>query len=141
MDRSSAASGYILLLLARARANLELGHHVDAQVDLREVIRLEPTCGAAYRLLGEIAVQRDHRTAAATFFREAVRLEPNRDAARLFAQPARLARGSASSPRSPSYRTGSRVERDRRTRRGSVGTACSTSSARVASRPCIVPRC
>src|SRR5262245_27034292 len=94
MDLGSAGSGYLVLLLARARANLELGHDVDAQIDLREVIRLDPGCAIAFQLLGEIALPRDQHTAAATFFRTALRLDPNRDAVRLFEREPVFPRGS-----------------------------------------------
>jgi hypothetical protein len=64
------------LLLIRARAHIALRRDLDAQADLRDIIRLEPTCGIAYRLLGELAARRDENESAAIFFREALRLDP-----------------------------------------------------------------
>jgi hypothetical protein len=64
------------LLLIRARARMALRRDLDAQADLRDVIRLDPRCGLAYRLLGELAARRDEDAAAAGFFREALRLDP-----------------------------------------------------------------
>jgi hypothetical protein len=61
----------------RARAHIALRRDLDAQADLRDIIRLEPQCGIAYRLLGELAARRDENESAAIFFREAVRLDPD----------------------------------------------------------------
>lgn len=71
------------ILLMRARAHIALRRELDAQADLRDVIRLDPQCALAYRLLGEIAARRDDdASAAAVFFREALRLDPgDREAA------------------------------------------------------------
>lgn len=65
------------LLLFRARAHIALRRDLDAQADLRDIIRLEPQCGLAYRLLGELAARRDENESAAIFFREAIRLQPD----------------------------------------------------------------
>lgn len=64
------------LLLIRARARMALRRDLDAQADLRDVIRLDPGCGAAFRLLGELAARRDENDSATVFFREALRLDP-----------------------------------------------------------------
>lgn len=64
------------LLVIRARAHIALRRDLDAQADLRDIIRLEPQCGLAYRLLGELAARRDENESAAIFFREALRLDP-----------------------------------------------------------------
>jgi tetratricopeptide (TPR) repeat protein len=65
------------LLLIRARAQLALRRDLDAQADLRDIIRLDPQCSLGYRLLGELAARRDENESAAIFFREALRLDPN----------------------------------------------------------------
>ena len=65
------------LLLLRARAHIALRRDLDAQADLRDIIRLDPQCGIAYRLLGELAARRDENESAAIFFREALRLDPD----------------------------------------------------------------
>ncbi len=65
------------LLLLRARAHFALRRDLEAQSDLRDVIRLDPQCGRAYRLLGELAARRDEYKSAAIFFREALRLDPD----------------------------------------------------------------
>lgn len=65
------------LLLMRARAHIALRRDLDAQADLRDIIRLDAQCSLAYRLLGELAARRDENESAAIFFREALRLEPN----------------------------------------------------------------
>jgi tetratricopeptide (TPR) repeat protein len=64
------------LLLIRARAHIALRRTLDAQADLRDVIRIDAGCGTAFRLLGELAARRDENASAATFFREALRLNP-----------------------------------------------------------------
>jgi len=64
------------LLVMRARAHIGLRRDLDAQADLRDIIRLAPQCGLAYRLLGELAARRDENESAAIFFREALRLDP-----------------------------------------------------------------
>src|SRR6185503_5750506 len=70
------------ILIIRARAHIALRRDLDAQADLRDIIRLEPTCAIAYRLLGELAARRDENESAAIFFREALRLDPgDREAA------------------------------------------------------------
>jgi hypothetical protein len=65
------------LILIRARARMALRRDLDAQADLRDIIRLDPRCGLAYRLLGELAARRDENASAAVFFREALRLDPD----------------------------------------------------------------
>ena len=83
------------LLLLRARAQIALRRDLDAQGDLRDIIRLDPHCASAYRLLGELSARRNENASAAIFFREALRLTPDdRDAADWLAiveQPARPA--------------------------------------------------
>jgi tetratricopeptide (TPR) repeat protein len=70
------------LLLIRARAHIALRRDLDAQADLRDIIRLDPQCSTAYRLLGELAARRNENESAAIFFREALRLDPgDREAA------------------------------------------------------------
>lgn len=66
----------VQLLVIRARAHIALRRDLDAQADLRDIIRLDPQCGIAYRLLGELAARRDENESAAIFFREALRLDP-----------------------------------------------------------------
>jgi tetratricopeptide (TPR) repeat protein len=65
----------------RARAHIALRRELEAQADLRDIIRLDPSCGSAYRLLGELAARRDENDSAAIFFREALRLDPDDQAA------------------------------------------------------------
>jgi hypothetical protein len=65
------------LLLIRARAQIALRRDLEAQADLRDIIRLDPRCGMAYRLLGELAARRDENESAAIFFSEALRLDPD----------------------------------------------------------------
>jgi tetratricopeptide (TPR) repeat protein len=67
----------VALLLMRARAHIALRRDLDAQADLRDLIRLDPQCGIAYRLLGELAARRDENESAAIFFRESLRLDPH----------------------------------------------------------------
>ncbi len=69
--------GCVPLLLLRARAHIALRRDLQAQVDLREIIRVDPQCGVAYRLIGELAARRDENESAAIFFREALRLDPD----------------------------------------------------------------
>jgi tetratricopeptide (TPR) repeat protein len=70
------------LLLIRARAHIALRRDLDAQADLRDIVRLDAQCAMAYRLLGELAARRDENDSAAIFFREAIRLDPgDREAA------------------------------------------------------------
>lgn len=65
------------LIVIRARAHIALRRDLDAQADLRDIIRLDPACSMAYRLLGELAARRDENESAAIFFREAIRLDPS----------------------------------------------------------------
>ena len=65
------------LLLIRARAHIALRRDLEAQTDLRDIIRLDPQNSLAYRLLGELAARRDENESAAIFFREALRLDPH----------------------------------------------------------------
>jgi hypothetical protein len=67
---------HVPLLVLRARANIALRRDLEAQADLRDIIRLDPQCGTAYRLLGQLAARRDENESAAIFFREALRLDP-----------------------------------------------------------------
>ncbi len=70
------------LLVIRARAHIALRRELEAQADLRDIIRLQPGCAIAYRLLGQLAARRDENDSASTFFREALRLDPgDREAA------------------------------------------------------------
>jgi len=76
-DALEAEPEHVPLLLLRARANFALRRDLDAQGDLRDIIRLDPHCGTAYRMLGELAARRDEYESAGIFFREAVRLDPD----------------------------------------------------------------
>jgi tetratricopeptide (TPR) repeat protein len=76
-DALDAHTDQIPLLLLRARAHIALRRDLDAQADLRDIIRLDPQCALAFRLLGELAARRDENESAAIFFREALRLDPD----------------------------------------------------------------
>jgi tetratricopeptide (TPR) repeat protein len=76
-DALDDAPDCIPLLLLRARSHIALRRDLPAQTDLREIIRLDPQCGIAYRLIGELAARRDENESAAIFFREALRLDPD----------------------------------------------------------------
>jgi tetratricopeptide (TPR) repeat protein len=76
-DALDDAPDCIPLLLLRARSHIALRRDLPAQTDLREIIRLDPQCGVAYRLIGELAARRDENESAAIFFREALRLDPD----------------------------------------------------------------
>lgn len=90
------------LLLMRARAHIALRRDLDAQADLRDIIRLEPQCALAYRLLGELAARRDENESAAIFFRETIRLDPtDREAADWLLVVEAALRPAASARRSP----------------------------------------
>jgi tetratricopeptide (TPR) repeat protein len=64
------------LKLLRARSWLALRCDLEAQQDLSDVIRSDPRCSTAYRLLGELAVRKDEIASARIFLREALRLDP-----------------------------------------------------------------
>jgi len=64
------------LKLLRAQAWLALRCDLEAQQDLSDVIRTDPKCSIAYRLLGELAVRKDEIASARIFLREALRLDP-----------------------------------------------------------------
>jgi tetratricopeptide (TPR) repeat protein len=89
------------LLLIRARARMALRRDLDAQADLRDIIRLDPRCGLAYRLLGELAARRDENASAAVFFREALRLDPEDREAHDWLQIVTAPRPAAAAPRLP----------------------------------------
>jgi len=76
-DALDEAPECIPLRLLRARSQIALRRDLEAQSDLREIIRLDPQCGIAYRLIGELAARRDENESAAIFFREALRLDPD----------------------------------------------------------------
>src|SRR5438477_2070481 len=76
-DALEAEPECVQLLLIRARAHIALRRDLDAQGDLRDIIRLDPQCSLAFRLLGELAARRDEHESAAIFFREALRLDPD----------------------------------------------------------------
>lgn len=80
-DALEAEPECVELLVMRARAHIGLRRDLDAQADLRDIIRLAPQCGVAYRLLGELAARRDENDSAGIFFREALRLDPADQAA------------------------------------------------------------
>jgi hypothetical protein len=56
---------------------MALRNELESQADLRDVIRLDPHCSVAYRLLGELAMRRQETQSAAILFREALRLDPH----------------------------------------------------------------
>ncbi|MEO6774172.1 MAG: hypothetical protein ABI437_14040 [Kofleriaceae bacterium] len=72
-----AEPDHVPLLLLRARAHFGLRRDLEAQADLRDIIRLDPHCSRAYRMLGELAARRDEYESAGIFFREALRLDSN----------------------------------------------------------------
>jgi tetratricopeptide (TPR) repeat protein len=76
-DALEEAPESVELLMMRARAHIALRRDLESQADLRDIIRLDPQCGLAYRLLGELAARRDENESAAIFFREALRLDPD----------------------------------------------------------------
>jgi hypothetical protein len=75
-DALEGAPEHVAMLLLRARSHIALRRDLEAQADLRDIIRLDPQNGVAYRLLGELAARRDENESAAIFFREALRLDP-----------------------------------------------------------------
>lgn len=90
------------LRLLRAKALLRLRRDVAAQADLRDVIQEAPTCGPAYRLLGELAARRDEHESARIFLCEALRLDPDdREASDWLAVVERLARPTAAANKLP----------------------------------------
>jgi tetratricopeptide (TPR) repeat protein len=81
-DALSDEPDCVELRVIRARAYMKLRRDLDAQADLRDIIRISPTSADAYCLLGELASRRNENESAAIFFREALRLRPgDRDAA------------------------------------------------------------
>jgi hypothetical protein len=90
------------LLLLRARSHIALRRDLDAPTDLRDIIRLDPQCSMAYRLLGELAARRDENESAAIFFREALRLDPgDREAQDWLAIVGRSSRPAAAASKLP----------------------------------------
>ena len=59
----------VSLRLFRVRALLALRRDATAQHEVSEVLRIEPGCGAAYRLLGELAARKDEIQSARVFLR------------------------------------------------------------------------
>lgn len=76
-DALDAEPKSVPCLVLRARARIALRRDLDAQADLRDIIRLDPRCAIAYRLLGVLAARRDENESATIFFREALRLAPD----------------------------------------------------------------
>lgn len=75
-DALEADPESIELLMLRARSHMALRNELESQADLRDIIRLDPQCSLAYRLLGELAARQDENDSAVLFFREALRLDP-----------------------------------------------------------------
>jgi len=120
-DALEAEPECVPLLLIRARAHIQLRRDLDAQADLRDIIRLDPQCGPAFRLLGELAARRDENESAAIFFRESLRLDPtDREASEWLAivdstlRPAAAARKLASPVRGPVARAATGADRQDR---------------------------
>lgn len=104
-DALEAEPEHVPLLIVRARAHFALRRDLEAQADLRDIIRLDPQCGAAYRMLGELAARRDEYESAAIFFREALRLSPgDGDAADWLAIIEAASRPAAAASRLPAGR-------------------------------------
>ena len=92
---------HVPLLLIRARAHMALRRDLDAQGDLRDVIRLDSNCAMAFRLLGELAARRDENKSAVTFFKEALRLDPSDQEARDWLQIVESVRPAAVAQKLP----------------------------------------
>jgi len=99
----------VSLRLLRARALLALRRDAAAQAEVSEILRLEPGCGGAYRLLGELAARRDELASAHVFLCEAQRLAPGDDEITVWLaivaamiRPTPAAEPSAAAPRVPS---------------------------------------
>jgi tetratricopeptide (TPR) repeat protein len=145
LDGSPEAPGHVPLLLLRARAQVALRRDLDAQADLRDIIRIEPQCAYAYRLLGELAARRDEHESAAIFFREALRLDPgdleaidwlrvvarsSRPAAAAQHNPAPVA-AAGRFPSPPRFANGTRPPDEPEAHRGQVGDDPPTSPMRM----------
>lgn len=93
------------LLLIRARAQIAMRRELDAQADLRDAIRIDPSCSLAFRLLGVLAARRNEHGSAAVFFRETLRLDPGdreaQDWLLVIEATARPATGAAALPSTP----------------------------------------
>ncbi|MCE9573564.1 MAG: hypothetical protein K8W52_10445 [Deltaproteobacteria bacterium] len=76
-DAIDVEPDHVPLRLLRARAALALRRDLEAQADLGHVLRTDPRCGTAYRLLGELAARKDELASATIFLREAQRLDPD----------------------------------------------------------------
>ena len=138
------------LMVMRARAHIGLRRDLDAQADLRDIIRLAPQCALAYRLLGELAARRDENESAAIFFREALRLDPSDQAAADWLQivdasvrPVAVARKipapAAAAGRFPVTRTRGAIERGK-TATGETPSHRTVSSPARGGRPGSQPR-
>ena len=127
------------LLLLRARAHIALRRDLDAQGDLRDIIRLDPQCALAYRLLGELAARRDENESAAIFFREALRLDPgDLEASEWLSIVEITSRPAAAAQKLPA--PAAAAGRFPRPRTGTEGSARSLSSPARAERPGSHPR-
>lgn len=131
------------LMVVRARAHIALRRDLDAQADLRDIIRLDPACSMAYRLLGELAARRDENESAAIFFREAIRLDPSDHEARdwlaivdVSLRPAAVARHLPA----PAALTRAPVERGRTAAEPNSAHRSLSAPARTLQRPGSQPR-
>jgi tetratricopeptide (TPR) repeat protein len=121
-DALEAEPEHVPLLILRARAHFALRRDLEAQADLRDIIRLDPQCGTAYRMLGELAARRDEYESAAIFFREALRLSPgDGDAADWLAIIEATSRPAAA-PTAGRFPKGTRPPTHEQLARGSVTT-------------------
>ena len=90
------------LRVLRAMALLRLRRDVEAQIDLRTAILIDPKRGLPYRLLGELAARRDEHESARIFLREALRLDPDdREAADWLAVVDAMVRPTAAAVKLP----------------------------------------
>jgi hypothetical protein len=130
---------HVPLLVLRARASIALRRDLEAQADLRDIIRLDPQCGTAYRLLGQLAARRDENESAAIFFREALRLDPgDREASEWLQILGATSRPAAAAHKLPAPAVA--AGRFPRARTGGDGQPRSLSSPVRADRPGSQPR-
>lgn len=79
----------------------------DAEAHLRHCLHLDPSCGAAYRLMAEIELRRDRPGDALRLLDEACRLEPgDKEARDLRAVVSQRARGRAAGGETPQQGAG-----------------------------------
>lgn len=122
---------HIHLRLLLAKALLALRRDTEAQQQISECMRRDPSCPTPYQLLGTLALRRDELKSAEIFFKESLRLQPdNQEVAELLTIVLSLLQPIAAGEKLPAapVAVGCPLSRPRPRRRLALGTESDTDS-------------